>query len=313
MRQLMTALINYETTKQKFPGYVQPVKRSAVSPDGPTWVQVSPGLTGARFGSTTDAANQVRLSQVSWAAMILPQMERQDIWDRLVDGSFPQDDIRPIESFACPADTDLTALPDSAGLTYVSNSGAWDWNASGIFQTAPGDTKDNGVMMNLTRGKVQTRLSGIRDGSATTLLLSENVHKNDQYNWMGVPGGLNDPPTNLGEQHFGMVWVVSLDPPNGSGVQRQAPLGNEFNTTNFDDSVPLHARPASNHPGGSINVAFAGGNATSIEPSIDYTVYQRLLTTNGSKCVDPTSTVAETASPIIDFRRLPTLSEKDYQ
>jgi prepilin-type N-terminal cleavage/methylation domain-containing protein len=313
LKQINTAIINYETSKQKYPGYVQSVKRSPVSGSPATFLQVGAGLSGAQYTSTGTTANQARLSQVSWAAMILPYMERQDIWDRMVDGTFLSDDIRKIALFECPSDSDLSSLPDSAGLSYVANTGAWDWDNSGNFQTAPGDTKDNGVLMNRTLGKIETRMSGIRDGAGNTLLLSENIHKNDEYNWMGVPGSVSGIPTKLGEQHFGMVWVVSATPTTASGVQRQTPLGNEFNSNDFDDTKPWYARPASNHAGGTFNVAFAGSNATTIDPSIDYTVYQRLLTAYGAKCVDPTGTVADTASPIIDFRRLPLLSEKDYQ
>ena len=47
--------------------------------------------------------------------------------------------------------------------------------------------KDNGLFMNLTQPNAPTvRLSNLKDGAGTTLMLSENVQKNVNYNWMGV-------------------------------------------------------------------------------------------------------------------------------
>ena len=68
--------------------------------------------------------------------MILPNMDRQDIWDQLVNRTsmrrFAPDqragilEIRPIESFVCPADTDATSNVELPALTYSANTGAWD-------------------------------------------------------------------------------------------------------------------------------------------------------------------------------------------
>jgi prepilin-type N-terminal cleavage/methylation domain-containing protein/prepilin-type processing-associated H-X9-DG protein len=308
IRQSTMAIINYESGKQKFPGYVQPVLRTKdpMDPAGKYYVAVGiGGLAGATYTNTAANASPA-LSRVSWAAMVLPQLERQDLWDRIVDGKFKNESVRPVEIFTCPADTDLTALPDNAGLSYSANAGAWDWNQSGIFQTRPGDLKDNGVFMNRTLGKVETRLSGIRDGAGNTLLLTENIHKNEGYSWIGVDGN------RLGEQHFGVVWAVSENAAQESpGIYRQAPFSDDLDQGTFDDTIPLFARPASNHSGGTFNVAFAGGNATSLDPSIDFTIYQRLMTTNGAKCDDPTGDRSATTIPIL--QKLAPLSEKDYQ
>ena len=204
-RNLGQAMINFESTKGNFPGYVQPVKRS----DLQYVTVVGGGLANSTYRSGGAACG----SRVSWAARILPQLERQDLWDRIVDGNFQNDPIRPVEVFVCPADTDVTANPDNAGLSYVANAGAWDWeldatrfdcdnsgNANGFL----GDRKENGLFHNLSvsGNNVKTRLSGIRDGASTTLMLGENNHKNQAYSWLGVS------PSQAGEQHFGMVWVV---------------------------------------------------------------------------------------------------------
>jgi len=187
----------------------------------------------------------------------------------------------------------------------VANAGAWDWNGtrfssdnSGIASDFVGDAKENGLFHNMSvnGNNVKTRLAGIRDGASTTLMLGENNHKNSAYTWLGVS------PLQAGEQHFGMVWVVD---PNGQERFSQEGSGDPF-ASNAEEG-PFYARPASNHPAGVFNVIFADGHGLSIQPDIDYLVYQQLMTPNGRKCVDPRgedTSYYQLAAPI---------SEADYQ
>jgi prepilin-type N-terminal cleavage/methylation domain-containing protein/prepilin-type processing-associated H-X9-DG protein len=331
MRQLGLAITNFTTNNSDgaLPGYVQPVLRTNKPTDSTKIYATLNGgiLAGDYYVSTTDADPAVAKlkSRISWAARILPQMERQDLWDRIVNGAdFPGDKdstvIKPIEVFICPADTDVISVPDNAGLSYVANSGAWDWKSSAStfgltdFLAAPGnanmgDTKDNGLFMNLTLGTVNNRLSNIKDGAGTTLMLSENVNKNENYNWLGVS------QNQAGEQQFGMVWVVPTSgttptfAPPGSTSNEQERFSKSDNTT-YSEKGPWYCRPASNHPGGSFNVVFADGHGRAIEPSMDYLVYQQLMTPNGAKCVDPVSW-APLPAPIQAFRAAAPIAEKD--
>jgi prepilin-type N-terminal cleavage/methylation domain-containing protein len=282
-RNLGQAMINFESTKGNFPGYVQPVKRSDVQ-----YVTV---VGGSLANSTYRSGGAAGDSRVSWAARILPQLERQDLWDRIVDGNFQNDPIRPMEVFICPADTDITVNPDNAGLSYVANAGAWDWDGNAFV----GDRKENGLFhyWSLSSPPVKTRLAGIRDGASTTLMLAENNHKNQNYSWLGVG------QTQKGEQHFGMVWVVDQN--------NQERFSQEGNSTNFPENDPSYARPASNHPAGAFNVIFADGHGLSIQPDIDYLVYQQLMTPNGRKCVDPRG------QDVSNYWQAPPISEADYQ
>jgi prepilin-type N-terminal cleavage/methylation domain-containing protein/prepilin-type processing-associated H-X9-DG protein len=335
MRNLGQAIINFTTNNAggTLPGYIQPVQR-----DDKHYVELNSGqLAGDYFKSTgagtTVNANEKLESRISWAARILPQLERQDLWDRFVDATnFPGDQtatvIKPVDVFICPSDSDVTSTPDNAGLTYVTNCGTWDFNqgatvfaATGtppvinnmLSGTNAGPSKDNGLFMNLTQPNAPTvRLSNIKDGAGTTLMLSENIHKNEKYNWMGVA---DDAP---GEQQFGMVWVV---PNNNSTTPSYAP--NSLKVTEqerfsksddqaYPDNAPAYCRPASNHPSGSFNVMFADGHGRAIEPSIDYLVYQQLMTPNGAKCVDPTNWLnVNSPSAIYQFRTAAPIAEKD--
>jgi len=244
IRNLGQALLNFATrsSQDALPGYVQPVERSDksfVELRGPSASRAN--LTNSFYASTTvaSATDARQRSRISWAARILPQLDRQDIWDRLVDGknfpgATPEDQqlnaVRRIDLFRCPADGDLMSGPDNAGLSYVVNTGAWDWRPGTSQFTATdflanltppprGDTKENGLFQNLTLGNTRGRLA-IKDGTSTTLLLSENIHKGQEYSWLGVPFDRG------GEQEFGMVWVANPRPAgtNQNDLTDQAPI-----------------------------------------------------------------------------------------
>ena len=314
-RNLGLAMLNFESTKGNFPGYVQPVKRS-----NSNYVTLTgTGMDNFTYHSSSD--NQAKSrggSRVSWAARILPQLERQDLWDRIVDGNFNdpiQNKLKPVEVFVCTADTDVTVNPDNAGLSYVANAGAWDWNGdqftcdnNGVANNFVGDVKENGLLHNLSvkivnGNNVRTRLAGIRDGASTTLLLGENNHKNGAYSWLGVM------PSQAAEQHFGMVWVAGGTPNNWpSGQEQLSQEGSGDPFASDSENGPFYARPASNHPAGAFNVIFADGHGLSIQPDIDYWVYQQLMTPNGRKCFDPGDPPTPSA-----WRANDPISEADYQ
>jgi prepilin-type N-terminal cleavage/methylation domain-containing protein/prepilin-type processing-associated H-X9-DG protein len=333
LRQIGVAIIHFTTNNAggALPGYVQPVPR-----DNKHFAELANGdLAGDHFQSTsgTDAAASLE-SRISWAGAILPHIERQDLWDRLVDSKFPADAndistvVKPIDVFMCPADSDLISTPDNAGLTYVANTGTWDFaqgvaddsfvgNGNGMITNLlsgnnVGPSKYNGLFMNLTQPNAPTiRLTGVKS-AGTTLMLSENVHKNASYNWLGVPGD------QAGQQHFGMVWVV---PDTGTTTPKYVTSTSpDMNVTHqerfsksddqaYPENAPAYCRPASNHPGGSFNVIFADGHGRSIEPSVDYLVYQQLMTPNEAKCVDPRNW--QDLSVIDQFRKAAPVAEKD--
>lgn len=143
--------------------------------------------------------------------------------------------------------------------------------------------------------------SSISDGSATTLLISENV---DSGNW-----------TNFWESRVGFVWQPGLDgsgnpAPNPSKVNSAAtdnlptiatPAGFEGLLTinekfgEYDTAPaggqPLFARPSSYHPGG-VNATFCEGHSQFLADTIDYIVYCQLMTPRGkASATAPTTSV----------------------
>ncbi len=307
LKQHSLAMLAQATDKGNFPGYAQYVKRGAKD----TWIGATQNATTGAVTVQNATGNSGPAAagawEISWAAMLLPRIDRQDIWDQLSDKSL-QVEIRPIDVFICPSDTDLTARNALAGLTYSANTGAWDRNSSGVFLTGTGvgDTVDNGVFFNRAQGGPQSGLNTIQDGSSTTILLSENIHK-DYDN-------ASAPLTWLAgtEQQLGIVWVVNANPAAGDNLDDQERINAVGDAVNiFKSNIPRFARPASNH-GDGVNVAFCDGHGSFINKDIDYIVYQQLLTAKGSKCVDPQAH-ATVAGAINTFRTAPPLSEKDFQ
>jgi prepilin-type processing-associated H-X9-DG protein len=167
--------------------------------------------------------------------------------------------------------------------------------------------------------------SKIKDGAATTLLLAENIHKtySDRvplFGWVGPPSTINFPsktrvpPVQLrvNEQEFGMVWVVNRNPAPGMGIENQEQInGNAQDLPDFDFTMPRFARPAGPH-GDGVNVVFADGHGQFLRADINYDVYQRLMTPDGRKCVDPLGH-APISAEIDYFQTRPPLSDADYQ
>ena len=336
LKQIGLALVAFDTSKQRLPGYAQLVKRA-----NDTWVR---GIVNAddRIEVENAVDNAAPFSppnnawDVSWAAMILPNMDRQDIWDQLVnpnvaDSVNPPDnqgilEIRPIEAYVCPSDTDAKSNVNLAALSYIANTGAWDRDTGGDFLFPPnmGDTTDNGLFQNQAayvrdnRTPPQMQIGKIRDGASTTIMVSENDNKNYEptaagqpyFTWLGGDG------VAFGtEQQLGFVWVVNESPLPGTDIDDQQRINRDSTSPpTWDPQLPEFARPASHHTGG-VNVVFADGHTQYLREDIDYLVYQRLMTPNGRNCVNPVDWSDQITDPgaIYKFRTAPPLSEADYQ
>jgi len=118
------------------------------------------------------------------------------------------------------------------------------------------------------------------DGTATTLMLSENI---DCGNW-----------TDAYEQQVGFVWQAGFM--GGTVPAPQAGLAYDFLTIqlkrinedggNIDSAgatnAPAYARPSSRHPG-VVVVSFCDGHSTTLNNEIDYLVYCQLMTPRGKQ------------------------------
>ncbi|HVT29679.1 MAG TPA: DUF1559 domain-containing protein [Lacipirellulaceae bacterium] len=337
VKQIAIAMMNYDSSKGQLPGYTQFIKRgsldyASIYYDGGARQF---GVESKVFPSAPTTSQLKDVSAFSWATMLLSRLERQDIWDAIVQPPVVQPPVPqgkvpvpPIAIFVCPSDRDVASQPDLAGLTYIANCGAWDRDTGGNFIPPPnGDTIDNGVFFSnadFARAGATApipRISGIKDGSGTTLMFSENIHKSyDPVDASGAPafGWLFG-----SEQQLGMVWVdpnnnsTSPKQPVGVSVNDQEAINRDTNASgpvNYPSNIPRYARPASGHANG-VNVAFCDGHGMFLRDDIDYLVYQQLMTPNGRKCVDPVdpSMNLNSGQSIYLFRAAPPLAEKDYQ
>ncbi len=269
---------------------------------------------------------------VSWAAKLLPELDQQALWDQIVTnnnnpnataGGPSFDYLRPpiVSVFTCPSNQ--RATPDVGYLTYVANTGIPDNN---FF----GENKANGLFFNRedpdsSRSLTVRFPTDVPDGSQTTLLYSENIHKDENginNNWLSSNGWNDTTGRQLIEQAFGMTWVYASNPynPNDGNNESQdfQPFNKDLRVNSTGDYMNFGVafrRPASSHFG-VFNVVFAGGNTKSISESIEYRVYQQLMTPNGSKATwtigaGPTPEVYPNGNLGMNFMKDP-LSDADY-
>jgi prepilin-type N-terminal cleavage/methylation domain-containing protein len=252
--------------------------------------------------------------EVSWAGRLLNNLDQQGLWTSLIEGkldlstdlSNAKDNVPQLEIFLCPSDAMTVA--NYPGLTYVANAGAADFLRT-ANNSPQSDYEANGICHDqreanspqLTPQGPAVNSTHLKDGSNSTLLLSENVHKdgsgsNVNSSWLRS-GALSDPLA--GEQVYGMVWVLddtdlesALDP-----IDLQARFNRQDETppSVYANGYAYYARPASAHPE-VFNALLAGGNTRTINETIEYRVYQQLMTPNGAKCVYPANPPIDTAT-----------------
>jgi prepilin-type N-terminal cleavage/methylation domain-containing protein/prepilin-type processing-associated H-X9-DG protein len=317
MRNLAQAMASYESSKGQLPGYSQRVDRGKSLAAG-----LGRNASPARWKIVSVPKDEP--APISWVTKILPEIERQDIWDQVVDPTL-EPEIRQLKILICPSDQDARAVDDLPALSYSVNAGAPDWFNEFFIGSNRGDTPHNGMFHNRYEYSIRnlkapiSRIGKINDGAGTTILLSENIHKSYEPFTAGFPPRFS---WAFGtEQHLGIVWVVNDAPQAGDTYVDQEAINRADDSVYdkdpvFDPNTPRFARPASSH-GRGVNVAFCDTHVTFLREDIDYIVYQQLLTTHGRKCVDPRNHDAgvnprDPSHPIDRFRMARPLSEEDY-
>jgi prepilin-type processing-associated H-X9-DG protein len=212
MRNLALALVNFSTSKNRFPN-------AGTFYDDPADHQGDP-LKSNIYRAITDPGSQAGASGFwlrSWVVDILPYIDAQDMynaWNKQEPylGTVPSDPSMPCNAviaatsvgiLRCPQD--LTAQPGQGNLSYVVNGGFARWHAvpvgwsgstgdgkstnGGVLQWTPsgGTWKDNqaickklGVMFLGTHTgdqpwDIATTPADITDGMENTLMVGENT------------------------------------------------------------------------------------------------------------------------------------------
>jgi prepilin-type processing-associated H-X9-DG protein len=202
-------------------------------------------------------ANRVGTSGTqSWPVVIMPFMERTDIWRSVLSGTVPSVFVA---TFVCPS-----SPPDSQTgptLAYAGNAGSLA-NAR----------RFDGVMLDTgtSTGRVSLDDVSSNDGTAFTVILSEKCGPGSpatpliQASWNALP------PSSFanGVSLFGIVG--SPPPPkvinSGTAVVQSGALA-------------FLSQPSSNHPGGAV-IAFCDGHTEFAKDSLAASVYAQLLSWN---------------------------------
>ena len=229
----------------------------------------------------------------SWPVMILPFMERNDIYKSWSLGNTSSPPY--VSFFVCPS-----SPPDSATspiLAYAGNAGS----GSNQRTTPPNDKLAfDGVMLDTTvaSGTLSGRVSlddiSSADGTGMTVVLSEKCIS-------GTTSFVQTRWDALAPNSF--QWTTS---PSAFGIQFAA-AEKVVNMRNFgDNSAPGQINtPSSNHPGGVV-VAYCDGHTGFLKDSLAPAVYAQLLSWNATAAGtwSRTKWQADTKNP---------LSEGDFQ
>jgi prepilin-type N-terminal cleavage/methylation domain-containing protein/prepilin-type processing-associated H-X9-DG protein len=255
LNQLGKAVLQYDSQKQAVPG----------------WKNPSPNPANTVSGTFAYAP--------SWPVMLLPFIERRDIYQvyesvAVVSGSSaPQATQAFISIFACP-----TAPVDSTNQPFIAYAGNVGSAASA---TSVAQRKADGVMQDNTVSRTNLDAISAADGTVNTLLFSERngSHLTSQAFWSVVVNSTLASPSAL-------VSNLTSNAHPAFGFLVSGSTATKFINNSVDSSGLL---PSSNHPGGVV-ATFCDGHTRFLNDNISGPVYGQLLTTRSTG----TSSVANT-------------------
>jgi prepilin-type N-terminal cleavage/methylation domain-containing protein len=222
------------------------------------------------------AASANNPNAVGWIAVLLPHLEREDLYTQLDNlpatgnpGSLASNHIKVI---FCPSDN--SNIRDDERMSYAVNGGRLNGAPNGNY---PLDWPENGALVDRLKGSADTFRIFDRwskadissgDGTANTLMFLEN---SDISGWTIADN----------EYDVAVIWDLT----SGSTT---APLNKNPGSTGVTS-----ARPISYHPNG-FNAAFGDASVRLITESIDYGVYAQLMTSNSRRLQEPSSNTGTT-------------------
>ncbi len=268
-KQLGFALLEWESRREYFPGYMN--------------------YLGTDFNGAPVYG--------SWLVEILPDVEMSQLWELWKDQTKTRAQKTYIawELVECPSDVRDPAPANRPNLAYVVNCGVVDYQdtnnlnqrydpiraAAGVFHNHVFDDPALQPDPALRRESVKVSLDYIssHDGSTYTLILTENLHA---MTWATrYPGSGRGVDTTQTELDFGVCYDGTWE--YDEGVSTVDPLNPNPAPPNINVLRDYaHARPSSRHPGG-VNVYFGDGHGAFLAETLDYLIYQHLMTPYGKK------------------------------
>ena len=237
--------------------------------------------------------------RVSWPTVILPNLERKDIYNQWNTATtMPAANWQPVVSaYMCPSsppnnETDaklVYAMNGGSGLEAVFGNAVTQPRGDGIAldrigsgSGIPGGASINGA--NYPKKSINLDIITNGDGATNTLLIAEKCGEGvtDQMSVFGL-----QPQMSHSTGSTGTDWTLSATSPKVFLL----PGSTGMPSTNVINQISEPYRyPSSNHPGG-CNVVFADAHTAFLQESIQPTVYCQLMTsataspTNSSRVV----------------------------
>lgn len=263
-KNLALAMIAYDTSKHYFPGYLNGIPMK-ISSSGSTII--------------------TQTKQLTWVGAILPELDRRDLYDALVDGTSNGSYLRIL---ICPSDPADNTGADESPLGYVCNRGINNGCIPGVGKTLSGgttpvrlDSPAVGVCLNqsgadaLSAGGTATEVKPVRvsssyigshDGATTTLLLAESI--------MRSPTTI---PTLYLKRDDVALWNYTVFG-SGTGTAEVA-VGFEWGTFNpsTTDGPKVTDKVLSNHSNG-FHAAFADGHVQFLSRTLDIPTFIHIMT-----------------------------------
>jgi prepilin-type N-terminal cleavage/methylation domain-containing protein/prepilin-type processing-associated H-X9-DG protein len=271
LRQIILGTLQYEDKFRRYPGLYEPLAADRVR-----------SQSGALL--------------TTWAVMLLPELERQQVYDGYALGDSTNTFV---QIFLCPSDG--AKSHSGSETSYVANGG----------RVGPTSVQkpSNGPFLNRHYEKEAAMLEGHWvDGGEYTLAYSENSNATfyDDVGWniWRSPDVEYDPDIIGRERTFNNVFLWGLDDDERVGINAEGAdldivedcerSGPRRYKAKRCEAVPgmamaTWARPSSYHSGG-VNVAFGGGRILFLRENIDYRVYIALMTPHERQSDAPNKT-----------------------
>ncbi len=233
------------------------------------------------FPAGARAHRQQNVVSVSWQALVLPQLEQHELYERInpdADGGVGPDghnmSVHAVPMFHCPsAEEPSTDLITKNGSNYVGIAGAGSTEGTlDLEDISCGDLFVNGV---LTYDQ-PSAMADLSDGTSHTLTFGERTYLLEEWTYGAKWRG--EPPNRIC-----VGAIKNLRYPINANLERIGYYVRDF-------SVPPEQRQitrndllfGSHHPGGA-NFALADGSARFFTDEIDFTILQDLATRNGGE------------------------------
>lgn len=215
-----------------------------------------------------------------WFIMLLPLLERQDLFDAVVAGKinfyFPNAGNNPLTTHLKGMALELTTCPSMGDWGTIAR--VWrnmHYRANGAGMASTPFKVDDGALGDNANGIYATMADiAAGDGSANTLLITEGYNQ-PWYPQLVAEANAGTPGALL----FGGYWFVPVN--EAGGEQLFGLCGTPTATTRIINGGGYdgwrHWFPASVHPGGAV-AAFADGSTRILRQELQPHVYGHLVT-----------------------------------